>query len=232
MKMKTSFSAGVSVLALAKTILSAVPAQAVIRPINTEFLVRVQYTSLTMNEISDRWNDNNDAEVYMSLEANTSHPENNPVDTLKMGPWKPSGGFPDYCGNNDGADEYADPWGYEHQGCLVEVEQGKTHSLYEALMCRSNSPDGSCQHDWMRYSPSVLLKVKPGDRIKVRLRAYDYDRTSADDKLCDGSLTLGGADGFTYLQLKNLQTGGVISTEYNGEGMCSVPFAVTTLGPA
>ncbi|MEU1280070.1 hypothetical protein [Streptomyces sp. NPDC005805] len=201
------------------------------------YLVLVEWQDYRPGYISDcDWGSACDrAEAYGTLAAHTTATGARASGTrFNFGKWEPSGDCHGVLSDNMGGTKWTWPSTSDDmkqykavKDCLKRVENGATYLFKDVMMCQSSSYRVCDRTSRQKNSNAALLKVYPGDRIRMGAHIRDYDALSSNDDLCNvQQFTETLTDG----TLRNLDRQGRI-LERHPEAMCDLRYTLKTVMP-
>ncbi|MFJ2061068.1 hypothetical protein ACIOMM_34815 [Streptomyces sp. NPDC087908] len=147
---------------------------------------------------------------------------------MNFGEWEPKATCQDYSGLYW---EWAgDTRPYNpHKDCLKRVTTGTAYEFKKTMMCKSDSWL-TCDTGKAKNNNATLLKVYPGDKIRLAAHFRDYDRMSSSDDICNVTQF---TEALTTDKLRSLnRTGRMVDSShlYTGaDGGCIVDYKLTSV---
>jgi len=151
----------------------------------TPYQIEITWDRVTWEDMNDGWLDY-DLEIYGILQA--SNQASGVLQERMMGDF----GNPGRCG--------ADTW--DGNGpCWKRVDEFETN-LFALTPMSANTVTGQPNSNHAFFNNKVFLSVRPGEKIRLFARLFDYDAASANDPACVQIKDLI----FTEAQLQTLNT--------------------------
>ncbi|MBE3014817.1 hypothetical protein IL992_37420 [Microbispora sp. NEAU-D428] len=156
-------------------------------------------------------------ETYRPTPANTSSGE-----VRNLARWQESGPWPS-CSTYPGV-----PWTSDTKGeCVKRVHDGTEYKWADTLLCSSTTEKACDKSIFKKNNNRIILKVFPGDKIRVAIRLRDYDELSASDPICYVNRTHGPFESSAPAQLAQHRAEGMWA---NNDGGCIMEFSLRKIG--
>ncbi|MFJ2061264.1 hypothetical protein ACIOMM_35875 [Streptomyces sp. NPDC087908] len=226
MSRRTLRALGVGAAALLAAIAPLGVASAAVQP--SAYLVEVEWQSLQPHSLDDCAGSNDlwvclHSQVYGSLAVETTG-GGAPAQAVVRNFGAPWDDVPGYCPSSSGP-SWDTPSTYL-SNCPRDVFTGSVNPFKNTLMCGSKTY-ANCVTGWKKNNNKVLVKVVPGQQLKLAAHVRDWDHGGPDDDICLKTVNLGG---LTHQALAGLDTQSVMETQFNGDGACKVAYRVRTVG--
>ncbi|MEU1280040.1 hypothetical protein [Streptomyces sp. NPDC005805] len=147
---------------------------------------------------------------------------------LNWGKWEPQANCYSWDGEHWEYPRYSNETaGYnDAKDCLKRLDDDVWYGFDKVMMCKSASYL-RCDNPKAKNNNVVLLKVYPGDRVRLSAHFRDWDYTSASDDTCNVTEF---TEPLTHATLRNLDRGGRM-VDQQPDGGCILDYRLRTFAP-